>query len=384
MSSSFWSCRSGSTTDRTRRALRLENIRIANFRNHSLLEFEPGPSITVIHGRNGTGKTSLLEAVHFCALTRGFSGNADRECLAFGSDHFSIKARFVSDRNSTTEVRVLYTSEKEKQIFVNEQEITSFSRHIGTIPCVTFTPPELSIVTGSPSERRKFIDSAICQHDRRYMADLIQYRRVLQQRNALLAGGMDHSSGLEGLEIWTQQLSSLAASIVLMRRDFISRFSIMFREIYSWFPDGQEPSIEYHCSLGDNHSGETGTEELSSLFNERYRQLRKQEIHRGQTLAGPHRDDLRFFNDGHEIRKFSSQGQQRGYLVAMKLTLNRYLFELLGERPVTLLDDLYSELDGEVEEMITGSLASCGQVLITSTEMKSGKGVIPFSIERNI
>jgi DNA replication and repair protein RecF len=361
--------------------LRLESIRIANFRNHSLLEFEPGPSITVIHGRNGTGKTSLLEAVHFCALTRGFAGNADRECLLFGRDHFSIKARFVSDRNTTTEVRVFYTAEKEKQVYVNEQEITSFSRHIGTIPCVTFTPPELAIVTGSPSERRKFMDTAICQHDRRYLADLIQYRRVLQQRNALLAGSMDNSSRLDGLEIWTEQLSALAASIIMSRKDFLRRFSVMFREIHSWFPDGQEPAIEYHSSLGDI-DGEYGIEDLSAFFNERYRILRRQEIQRCQTLAGPHRDDLRFYNNGHEIRKFSSQGQQRGYLVAMKLSLHHYLNEVLGERPVTLLDDLFSELDDMVEERITESLASCGQVLITSTQMKTGNGVAPFSMER--
>jgi DNA replication and repair protein RecF len=361
--------------------LRLESIRIANFRNHSLLEFEPGPSITVIHGRNGTGKTSLLEAVHFCALTRGFAGNADRECLSFGSDHFSIKARFISDRNSTTEVRVFYTAEKEKQVFVNEQEITSYSRHIGTIPCVTFTPHELAIVTGSPSDRRKFMDSAICQHDRRYLADLIQYRRVLQQRNALLAGSFDSSSSIDGLEIWTEQLSALAASIILVRREFLARFSIIFREIYSWFPDGQVPAIEYRSSIGDIDAG-IGIDELATLINERYSKLRRQEIQRCQTLAGPHRDDILFFNDTHEVRKFASQGQQRGYLVAMKIALHRYLYEVLGEMPVTLLDDLFSELDDAVEMRITESLGTCGQVLVTSTEMKSGNGVIPFSMEK--
>ena len=159
--------------------MKLESIRIANFRNHVLLEFEPGPSITVIHGRNGTGKTSILEAVHYCALTRGFPGSTDRDCLSFETNHFTIRGSFLSDRSLNTDVRIAWSEENEKQVFVNEQEIDSFSRHIGTIPCVTFTPGELAIVSGAPSERRRFIDSAICQYDKKYLDDMMQYRRVL-------------------------------------------------------------------------------------------------------------------------------------------------------------------------------------------------------------
>ncbi|NTW51989.1 MAG: DNA replication/repair protein RecF [Chlorobiaceae bacterium] len=363
--------------------MRLETIRIANFRNHRVLEVEPGPSITNIYGRNGSGKTSILEAIHFCALTKGFAGSADRDCLSFGEEIFSIRAAFVSDHGRRTEIRISYSPANEKQIFVNEQELQTFSRHIGLIPCVTFSPHELSIVNGPPSERRRFLDTAICQYDRTYMADLLQYRRVLQQRNALLANFTDHPSSHTGLDIWTEQLAAHAASIVLARLLFIVRFREMFDKVYCWLPGGAEPSINYCCSL--RMSGkEMSKDDLKDYYIERYTEIRNQEILRRQTLAGPHRDDLMFFLDKHDIRKYASQGQQRGYLVAMKLTMHRYLHEMSGEQPISLLDDLFSELDDTVSRLMVDALSSCGQVLITSTKEREEKGVTSFSIEEAV
>jgi len=361
--------------------LRLESIRIANFRNHILLEFEPGPSITVVHGRNGTGKTSILEAVHYCSLTRGFSGSTDRDCLAFGSDHFSIRGSFLSDRSHKTEVRIAYSTDNEKRIFVNEQEMDSFSRHIGAIPCVTFTPCELSIVSGPPSERRRFIDSAICQHDRKYLADMMQYRRVLQQRNALLSTGIDTPSNMAAFDIWTDQLSVLAATIFVSRIGFLRKFKALFRQIYSWFPGNIEPEMVYQSSYGKlDH--ESGYDELTDIFRSRYQNLKAQEIQRRQTLAGPHRDDLLLLAGGHETRKFASQGEQRSYLIAMKMALRSYLYEETGEHPIILFDDLFSELDPVVEERIIDSLMSFGQVLITSTVRINGSGIVHYPIQR--
>ena len=378
--SSFWLCRSESITEGNERALRLETIRISNFRNHSLLEFEPGLSISNIYGRNGSGKTSILEAIHFCALTKGFAGSSDRDCLSFGENRFSIKASFISDYGTRTEVRVEYTPEQEKRIFVNEQELQIFSRHIGVIPCVTFSPHELSIVNGPPSERRRFLDTAICQYDRSYMADLQQYRRILQQRNALLAAFTDQPSSHTGLEIWTEQLAAHASSIVLARLRFISSFREMFSDVYSWLPGGLSPSLNYCCSLRQVGI-DISKEKLKSIFIERYSELRSQEIIRRQTLAGPHRDDINLFLDNRDIRKYASQGQQRGYLVAMKLTMHRYLHQMSGERPLSLLDDLFSELDDTVSGLMIDALSFCGQSLITSTKECAGKGVTSFSIE---
>jgi DNA replication and repair protein RecF len=360
--------------------LNLDNIRIVNFRNHQKIEFQPASSVTIIHGPNGSGKTSILEAVHYCALTRGFSGSADRECLAFGEEYFSINSEFTSDRGIQTGIRVIYSKEKEKQIFVNEQELSSFSKHVGAIPCITFAPYEMAIVSGPPAERRRFVDTAICQYDRKYLDDLLQYRRILQQRNALLSNYHENQRDTDILDIWTEQLAMLAASIVETRVRFVGMFEDMFKDVYALLLKCEEPDIRYQCSLG-KISPESSKELITLYFIERYRENRKQEIIRGQTMCGPHRDDLLFYINGQEVKKYSSQGQQRTFLIGIKLSLHRYLHEKTGEKPISLLDDLFSELDAGRVSDILDLLSTYGQVIITATEERKRNGSAQVSIE---
>lgn len=359
--------------------MKLERISIANFRNHRHLEFEPGPSVTVIHGKNGSGKTSILEAIHYCAMTRGLAGTTDRECLSFGSGYFTIRGQFRSDRDIGTGVRITYVDEGEKQFYVNEQELTTFSRHIGAIPCVTFTPREMSVVSGSPAERRRFLDSAICQLDRRYLSDLIQYRRLLQQRNALLASFGERHWQHDDIDVWTEQLAVHAAAIIIARSEFLASFHDRFKVVYSLIPDGMTPEITYQNSYGELDKNLDNQSVIDYIIR-KYRDLKQQEFHRKQTLAGPHRDDIRLFLDGHDIRKYASQGQQRSYLATMKITLREYLADALGEQPLTLLDDLFSELDDNVSTGIMGYLEKNGQVIITSTSEKSGDNITGYQV----
>ncbi|MBN1929034.1 MAG: DNA replication and repair protein RecF [Chlorobiaceae bacterium] len=360
--------------------MRLDSISIANFRNHRLLDFEPGHSVTNIYGRNGSGKTSILEAIHYCALTKGFSGNHDREYLMFGEELFTIRSSFTSDQGIATRVSVAWTPKKEKRILVNEQELQTFSSHIGTIPCVTFTPREMVIINGAPAERRRFMDTAICQYDRKYLSDLLLYRRILQQRNALFSSENDPRFLDAALDVLTDQLVAVATDIVLARQRFIDRFVAMLGDVYRWIPEGSEPSISYQNSLGQ-YEKHYEREAIHQVFGERFETLKTQEIQRRQTLAGPHRDDLQFFLDGREIRKYASQGQQRAFLVAMKMTLQNYLYETSGETPITLLDDLFSELDDIVSGIMIETLSMKGQVIITSTAKKGGNGIRYFSID---
>ncbi len=360
--------------------MRLKSISIENFRNHGILEFEPGHQITNIYGSNGSGKTTILEAIHYCALTKGFSGNSDRECLKFGEEFFTIRSSFESENISETKVVVAYTSQKEKRILVNDQELLTFSKHIGTIPCVTFTPRELVIMTGGPAERRRFMDTAICQYDRKYLFDLLQYRRVLQQRNALLASFEDSSKVETALEVLTEQLITSAVQIVIARERFIYSFSVMLGEVYRWHPEETKNEILYQSSFPHGKT-KLSKEEMQTLFRERYHAIKKQEILRRQTLAGPHRDDLELYINGREIKKYASQGQQRAFLIAMKMTLHAYLYEKSGEKPITLLDDLFSELDEKVSSDIIETLSLKGQVIITSTSKRDGDGIVTFSID---
>lgn len=361
--------------------MRLERIKYENFRNHRLSLFEPSEGINLIYGRNGSGKTSILDGIHYCALTRGFVSATDGECLSFSSDYFLLDSRFLGESGSGVSVKISYKKEKEKQITVNNSEIKPFSRHIGTVPCITFSPPEIVIVNGAPAERRRFINNAISQTDRRYLDDLLSYKRVLQQRNALLAQLYEKNSRYDGmLSLWTENLSRLAASIVYARVRFISAYIQQFRELYGQLCLNEEPSLVYRCSLGkisEDHS----VEELYNRFLQKFEETEKQEIQRAQTMSGPHRDDLLFMINGHEIKKYASQGQLRTFLIALKLSLHQYFYAITGEKPICLLDDIFSELDAERTADIFSILETCGQTVITSTEQKNQKNITAFSVE---
>ncbi|MEI7824880.1 MAG: DNA replication and repair protein RecF [Chlorobiaceae bacterium] len=365
--------------------MRLRCIQYENFRNHRLLTFEPGDGITLIHGPNGSGKTSILEGVHYCALTRGFVSAMDSEYLRFSADYFSLDGSFFSDsfgeKASPTTVRIIYKKEREKQLIVNNSEVKPFSRHIGRIPCITFSPSEIVIVNGAPAERRRFIDNAISQTDRRYLDDLLAYRRVLHQRNALLAqlyAKMPVHSDM--LSLWTENISRLAASIVYARMEFISNFSGQFCELYWQLSVAEKPSITYRSTLG-KISINTSLEMLYQLFLARYEETEKQEIFRAQTMTGPHRDDLLFMLNEKEIKKYASQGQLRTFLIALKLAQHRFYSTTLGEKPLCLLDDIFSELDALRTADIFSILATCGQTLITSAEKRGPSTVTAISME---
>lgn len=360
--------------------MRLDSIRIQNFRNHRLLEFEPGRSVTNIYGNNGSGKTSILESVHYCALTKSFNGTSDRDCLKFGEEMFSLRSVFVSDQEKKTNVFVAFSSQKEKRILVNDQELQVFSAHIGTIPCVTFTPREMVIITGSPAERRRFADMAICQYDRKYLSDLMQYKRVLQQRNALLSSAWKNVNNEAALEALTEQIVVSGSEIIHARKRFIEQFGAILQDVYRWMPEGKKASIEYTGAHGSADEQMT-KEELRNSIRDIYKSLIKKELERGLTLAGPHRDDLHFFLDGKDIRKYASQGQQRAFLVALKMTMHEYLYQNSGEKPISLLDDLFSELDDNVSAIMIETLSTKGQVIITSTNKKNGYAIKNIPID---
>ena len=361
--------------------MRLQRITYENFRNHRFLSFEPSAGINHLYGPNGSGKTSVLEGVHFCALTKGFVSAADNESLSFSQDYFLLNSAFIDEDESEIKIKIVYTKEKEKQIIVNNSEIKPFSRHIGRIPCITFSPQEIVIVSGAPAERRRFIDNAISQTDRRYLDDLLAYRRVLHQRNALLVQLYEQSSPYNDmLSLWTEQLSRLAASIVSARIKFSARFLYHFKDLYSRLSNNEDPSVIYRCSIGKIITGTT-LEDLYALFVAKFQEIEKQEIARAQTMLGPHRDDLVFLLNEKEIKKYASQGQMRTFLICLKLSQHRLFEEILGEKPICLLDDLFSALDAERSAAILSILETCGQSIITSAEKKELTKLNAISIE---
>ena len=361
--------------------MRLKSITYENFRNHRFLRFDPSSGINLLHGPNGSGKTSILEGIHFCALTKGFVGATDNDSLSFSKDYFILNSIFCDDKESDINVKITFTKEKEKQIIVNHSEIKPFSQHIGRVPCITFSPQEIFIVNGAPAERRRFIDNTISQTDRRYLDDLLAYRRVLLQRNAVLMHMNEHSEvHSEMLSLWTEQLTKLAASLIYARTKFLSLFLYQFKEVYARLMINEDPSILYRCSAG-KISEDPSLEEVYSLITNKFQQITKQEIARTQTLIGPHRDDLLFLLNEKEIKKYASQGQMRTFLICLKLSQHRFFSEIIGEKPISLLDDVFSELDEKRAEDILRILETYGQTIITSAVKKEHSNMTARSIE---
>ncbi len=359
--------------------MRLKEIRLTNFRQHAGLVFAPSGGINLIYGPNGSGKTNLLEAVHYCALTKGLNGAPDRECLRFGEVYFLLRAGFLNDSDIDTDVRVAYSKNSEKRIFVNNEELKRFSRLIGRIPCITFSPMELSVVNGPPGERRRFLDNILSQTNRSYLDDLLQYRRVLQQRNALLAAVSEKRAGRENICVWTENLALLAGSIIASRTVFIERFMDYFHPVYSELGLGEEPAVTYRCSMGKHREG-AAAEDISKELVSRLGEIEQQEVWRRQTLLGPHRDDIVFLLNGFDLKKYASQGQLRTFLIALKIALQKFVRYLTGEKPLFLLDDLFSELDRTRVERVLELLQGEGQAIITVTESRDISGIDEISI----
>ncbi len=359
----------------------LQSLKIENFRNHRLLKFEPVKDITLLYGHNGSGKTSILEGIHYCAITKGFNNVSDNECLRFSADYFLLDGKFYSENDILTTVKVVYSKEKEKRIIVDNDEIKKFSSHIGRIPCITFAPSEINIVNGAPVERRRFIDNAISQINRQYLDDLLAYRRVLQQRNALLVQmQVNNCKNSEILEIWTESISRLSAAIVYQRILFLSAFYPLFQDLIKKLSIYDNPSIIYRSSIG-KISSDTSFENLYAAFISRYKETEREEIKKGISMTGPHRDDYIFLLNNREIKKYASQGQLRIFLISLKLTQYLLYSEVLKEKPLCLLDDLFSELDASHINSILKMLETCGQTIITSAEKKEDKHLDAISMD---
>ena len=360
--------------------MHLQEIKLTNFRKHTGLAFAPSDRINLLYGMNGSGKTNILEAVHYCTLARGLNKSLDKECLNFTADYFLLDGSFADDRGIELAVKVSYAKNAEKKIFVNGEELKKFSQLIGRIPCVTFSPMELAVVNGSPQERRRFMDNALSQTNKRYLADLLQYRRVLQQRNTLLAAASGKGVEKENIDVWTEKLSLLAASIVSSRIGFIMQLLGYFGPVYEELGLGEMPGFSYRSSIGRQVPDMT-EDELAVAMIHRFREIESQELYRKQTLLGPHRDDIVFRLNDIEVKRYASQGQLRTFLIAMKLALQKLVREATGEKPLFLLDDLFSELDRKRVEKVLGLLDGSGQSIITATSKKEIDGVHSISVE---
>lgn len=357
-------------------------IRLRNFRNHLDTSLEFGEGINVFLGNNGGGKTNVLEAISYLSLTKSFYATTDGTVLQIGKDAFDVEGTVITASGIGSRVHIEYSREKgEKAYEINGARPGRLSAVIGRFPIVILSPENSSITFGGPAERRRFLDLVLSQVSSAYLETLLEYRRVVRQRNRILLDARFQGTDPSGiLEPWNESLARLGGSIADRRQRFVEEFQGYVCRAYAELLEGdaEGPAIRYKSPCIPNGSIPT-SEEIAGYLLKRLEHDQPEEIRRGTTLVGPHRDDVLFTLGGIEAQHYASQGQHKTLLVALKVAEFRFLHEQREERPIFLLDDVFSELDTHRAASLVKLAAQLGQTIITTTDEQVFAGSVPWN-----
>ena len=338
--------------------LLLDSITLFQFKNYSNRSFQFPDRIPGICGNNGVGKTNLLDAVHYLCFTKSYFTRVDANNVMQGTNGFRLEGQFRINGQSEQAVCIFRENGK-KEFMIDEQPYDKFSQHIGRYPCVIIAPDDASLITGGSEERRKFLDSLLSQLDSDYLAQLIAYNKLIQQRNSLLRSFADSGQkDLTLLEVLDQQLIKPGNFIFERRKDFLIPFLPAVKRLYQEIArQPEEFTLLYESQL------------LHSSIEELFRATRNKDIALQRTSAGIHRDDIDIVLGNQPFRSIASQGQRKSLLFALKLAEMEVLEREKGFPPILLLDDVFEKLD---EDRISNLLSMVcerneGQVLITDT-----------------
>jgi len=349
--------------------LRLIEIIIDTFRNHDHSKLTCTRGGNIFTGKNGAGKTNLLEAISYLCLTKSFYATNDGVTTKIGKSSFSISGMLESDYGTTYNVSVDYSKETGTKAYsINRTKIEQVSKAIGQFPVVIVSPEHSAITFGSPNDRRVFVDLALSQTHHAYLELLLEYRRIVRQRNRILfhgkETGMFHESELEP---WNEFLIKTGSAVIHKRSEFIEEFTPQMIAAYETLTGNCEhPSIQYESSVPIEH-GFT-LQDIEECYARELQRRVREEQQTGYSLVGPHRDEFRFSINGLELRTYASQGQHKTFLVALKMAEFEYIRERQKETPLLLLDDILSELDTHRAERLLAYVAAAGQYFLTSTD----------------
>lgn len=353
----------------------ITKLQFEGFRNLDDGFIEPNSGVNVIFGTNAQGKTNLLEGIWLLSGNRSFRGSRDSELIKFGRDFARLKIDFFSeDREQNAEILFL---KGKKEIKINGVKQNSSASLIGKLGAVVFSPEHLTLVKSGPSERRKFIDNAVCQIKKSYGEALGNYNKTLAQRNALLKDIPYHSDLTDTLDIWDMRLAALGAFIVRMRIHYVDRLCECAKKYHYGISENTEDlEILYECGF-DKKNAET-SEQIKKILLEKLTLNRNNDIKEGYTSIGPHRDDINILINNNAVKSFGSQGQQRSCVLSVKIAEAELIKIASGQEPIVLLDDVLSELDGKRQEFLLNKISE-RQVFISCCDvasvgrLKSGK-----------
>lgn len=344
----------------------LAETELKSYRNYTSLHTEWHTGINILLGNNAQGKTNLLESIYVLAMAKSHRTSKDKEWIRFGDPFAVIRGKAVR-RNGPITLDVTVT-DRGKKAKVNGLEQRKLSDFIGTLNVVMFAPEDLDLVKGSPNHRRRFMDMEIGQVSPTYLYNLSSYNKILLQRNQLLKEIARKEKKIDLLHIWDDQLVDYGIKILLKRAYFIEKLKVWAKDIHAEITnDREELNIQYQSSIP--FTSETDAEHLREQYVEQLRKQHDREVMRGISLVGPHRDDLSFYIDDQDVQSFGSQGQQRTTALSVKLAEIELIHQEIGEYPILLLDDVFSELDDGRQSHLLKSIKEKCQTFITTTSI---------------
>lgn len=336
----------------------LRKLSLTNFKNYESTELEFSPRINCFVGNNGVGKTNILDAIHYLSLTKSFFNNIDSISIRHGEDYFIINGIFAAD-GEEDQIYCAFQKQKQKVLKKNSKEYQKLSDHVGKYPVVMISPADSALVSEGSEERRKFMNKIISQYNPEYLDSVLKYSKALQHRNRLLkdfrlTGNFDG----DALQIWDSQLVKYGTYVYQERKILVDELIPVFQENYSTISQGKETvRLSYKSHLSEGNFSEAL---LNSVAKDRFLEY---------TTIGIHKDDLLLEMNDHSVKSLGSQGQQKSYLVALKLAKFDYIKRKSGVSPILLLDDIFDKFDAERVEQIIRLVGnhSFGQIFITDT-----------------
>jgi DNA replication and repair protein RecF len=375
----------------------LTRLSLVNFRNYARLSLDMPRRVMVLQGANAQGKTNILEAIYYLTAAKSPFATGDTQLVNWLAEqddlpHARVEAELIRG-NALTRIEIILTRDERnhdryrKHIRINGVDKRVMDL-IGVANIVLFVPQDISLVDGSPSGRRRYLDATLCQIDPHYCRALAQYGRVLEQRNGLLRQLRDRGGPPDQLRFWDDRLIEHGAQIIAHRQRAVLDLEVLAQPIHRDLSGGRERlRLRYSPSFDPQHPQEDDQqlrlgldlpppvstpqdpEAIQEAFHMRLRSALSEEIARGITLSGPHRDDLLFLNGQIDLRTYGSRGQQRTAVLATKLAEVELMARVTGEQPILLLDEVMSELDADRRQYLCRQITRAEQSLVTTTDL---------------
>ncbi len=332
----------------------IKSIELKNFRNYESLDLTFDSGTNILYGKNAQGKTNILEAAYLSGTTKSHKGSKDKEMVRFGEQEAHIRTTVIKQEKEY-QIDMHLKQNRSKGIAINKVPIKKASELFGILNIVFFSPEDLNIIKNGPTERRRFLDSELCQLDKIYLSDLTNYNKILNQRNKLLKDMVYRPDLEETLPIWNLQLLETGKKIIRRRQRFVEELGEIVHEIhYRISGEKEELTLTYEPSATEQN------------FEAELERVAARDKKLCQTSVGPHRDDLLFSIRDVDIRKFGSQGQQRTSALSLKLSEIELVKRSIHDTPVLLLDDVLSELDSDRQNFLLNNIYDT-QTMITCT-----------------